>query len=670
MSALLNPKFSAREKSGAEAAVRSLKAAGKFLKICESRRMFKPASQFYEFGPFRVDAQKRLLLHEGEPVPLTPKAFDILLVMLARHGEALGKEELMQAVWPDVAVEENNLTRNISTLRKALGEKPNEHRYVVTIPGNGYRFVAAVRTTGAEAERHEDMARESTVAAETEQHGGTEREAAVPRVSSRRLLIPGVVVFALALALHYFGNRRAVTSISITSLAVLPLENLSGDQAQEYFADGMTDALIGDLAKIGALRVIPRTSAMRYKGNGKSLSQIARELKVDGIVEGTVQRFGDRVRIRARLVHVATEQHLWGETYERDLRDVLEVQSEVAQAVAREINIAVTPQEQARLIRVRQVRPDAYEAYLKARYIWNKRTKETLKAAVDHFERAINLDANYAPAYAGLADAYSMLSDYAVLPPGEAYPKARAAAQKALALDAGLAEAHTSLGWIKAAYEWNFEEAEREFQRAIALNRSYATARQWYAEFLSAQGRHQEAIAEFKRARQLEPFSLSVNAAMAGAYYFARQDEQAIAECRKVIELDSNFAQIYDWLRRAYENKGMAREALAAHQKHMELMGWDVEYLEEARRAGSGAGMQDYWRKRLTCEMRTSSPYPFWIAECWAQLGDKEQAFAWLEKLRQEHSYWAIYLNVVPTLDPLRGDPRFQNLLRRIGFPQ
>ena len=454
----------------------------------------------------------------------------------------------------------------------------------------------------------------------------------------------------------------------IDSLVVLPMENLSGDPAQEYFVDGMTDALIGDLAKIGALRVISRTSAMHYKGTKKSLPKIAGELEVDAVVEGTVQRSGERVRIRVQLIHAATERHLWVANYERDLRDVLDLQSEVAQAIAREIRVAVTAKEQARLASVRQVNPHAYEAYLKARYIWNKRTPVTLKTAVAYFERAMELDPNYAPAYAGLADTYSMLSDYTVLPAREAYPKAHEAVLKALALDRALAEAHTSLAWIKAAYEWEFEEAEKEFQLAIALNPGYATAHQWYAGFLSAMGRHREAISESQRAQQLEPFSLIVRTTLAEAYYFARQDDQVIAQCQKVIEMDPNFGEIYDMLQRAYEAKGMAREALAAHEKHMKLMGWNAEYLEKIRRVGSISSMQSYWQKRLLGEIKSSQPFPLWVAECWAQLGNKQQALVWLEQLCQERSYWAIYLNVVPTLDPLRSDPRFQDLLRRIGL--
>jgi TolB-like protein/DNA-binding winged helix-turn-helix (wHTH) protein/cytochrome c-type biogenesis protein CcmH/NrfG len=646
----------------AATADKSLKAAGNFLKVCESRRMSKPVNTFYEFDAFRVDAQKRLLLRDGDAVPLTPKAFDILLALLERHGEVLSKEELMQAVWPDVAVEENNLTRNISTLRKALGEKPDEHRYVVTLPGSGYRFVAAV-SEGAMAHESQIVDAERNVVA-----GAVETPVVLPR-QSRAFRLGALALLVLATVVAVYGwfwrERRPA---AITSLAVLPLANLSGDPQQEYFADGMTDALTGDLARISALRVISRTSAMQYKGTQKRLSEIARELNVDAVIEGTVQRSSERLFIRAQLIHAASDQHLWAATYERDLRDVLKVQSEVAQAIAREINVVVTPQEQARLARVRQVTPQAYETYLKARYIWNKRTPATLKTAVEHFQQAIELDPNYAPSHAGLADAYSMLSDYAVARPHEAYPKAKEAVLKALVLDAELAEAHTSLAWILAAYEWKFAEAEQSFQRALALNPNYATARQWHSEFLSALGRHAEAIAESERAQQLEPFSLILNTARAEAYYLARQYDQVIAQCQNTIELDPNFGEAYSMLARAYAAKGMPRAALAAHHKHMELMGWTPAVKLQA--PGAMNNMPAYWRQRLDEERQTTQPFPLWMAESSAQLGDRRQALQWLEKLCQERNYWAMYLNVVPTLDPLRGDPHFQDLLRRIGLAQ
>jgi TolB-like protein/DNA-binding winged helix-turn-helix (wHTH) protein/Tfp pilus assembly protein PilF len=640
--------------------------------------MGQPTKQFYEFGPFRLDPVERLLYRDGEVAPLTAKIFDILLVFVRNSGRTLEKEEMMREVWPDQLVEEGNLTRNVSTLRKALGESPDGARYILTIPGRGYRFVAEVREIAVE---NGNSSFRAPVASEVtgddaEATGGSRTLAGK---ADRRRITYALRIFALALtalaiaAVAYalfIRERRPSSHLAITSLVVLPLENLSCDPTHEYFADGMTDALIGDLAKIGALRVISRTSAARYKGVKKSLPEIAGELKVDAVVEGTVQRSGDRILIRAQLIHAATDQHLWAESYERDLRDALKTQSEVAQAIAREIKVIVTPQERARLAGVLQINPEAYEDYLKARYVWNKRTPESMKKAVEHFERAINLDPNYAPAYAGLADSYSMLSDYAELPPHEAYPKAKEAAMKALSLDDELAEAHTSLAWINAAYEWKFEEAEKEFQRAIAINPGYETARQWRAEFLSAMGRHEEAIAEIKRAQWTGPFSLIVNTALAGAFYFARQDDRAIAECQRVIELDPNFGEIYSWLQRAYEHKGMAREALAAQQKLAELMGWGTDYVEKVRRAESVTSMQAYWRKRLALEMEDSQPFSFWVAECWAQLGAKDQAFLWLEKLCLERSYWAIYLNVVPTLDPLRSDPRFTTLLRRVGLPQ
>lgn len=634
-------------------------------------------SQFYEFGPFRADAQKRLLWRDGEVVPLTPKAFDILLALLERHGEVLSKEELMQAVWPETVVEENNLTRNISTLRKALGETPDEHRYVVTIPGSGYRFVAEVSATTIEnGSLRAQVVSVEPVCEDSDSAAAVSPSETQVEVRSRRRFASASYVVALAIVAliavavvyaRFWREKPAASRSAITSLVVLPLENLSGDAAQEHFVDGMTDALIGDLARIGALRVISRTSAMRYKTARPPLPEIARALQVDAVVEGTVQRAGDRVLIRVQLIQAANDEHLWAESYERDVRDVLKTQSEVAQAIARQIKVVVTPQEQARFASARQVNPEAYETWLKARYIWNKRTPATLKTAVTHFERAIQLDPSYAPAYAGLADTYSMLADYSVLPAGETYPKAKAAALKALALDQELAEAHTSLAWILAAYEWKFAEAEQSFQRALALNSNYATAHQWYSGFLSALGRHQEAIAESERAQRLEPFSLIASTARAEAYYLARQYDQVIAQCQRALELDPNFGEAYSMLARAYAAKEMPREALAAHHKHMQLMGWKVE---QVRPVEAVAGMRAYWQQRLDEEKKTALPFPLWMAEGYAQSGDPEQALRWLEKLCQSRNYWTIYLNVVPTLDPLRTDPRFAALLQRIGLPR
>jgi TolB-like protein/Flp pilus assembly protein TadD len=394
------------------------------------------------------------------------------------------------------------------------------------------------------------------------------------KVKSRRIRLIatiGIGLLALIAGLNIGGLRDRLLgragSRQIESLVVLPLENLSGDPEQEYFADGMTEALIANLAKIGALKVISRTSAMRYKDTDKPLPEIAQELGVDGIVEGSVLRAGDRVRITAQLIDAETDQHIWAETYERDLRDVLALQSQVAEAVAQEIRITVTPQEHKRLTSSGIVDPAAHEAYLKGRFYWNKRTVKSLKRGLHYFEEAIEKDPGYASAYAGLADSYNLLGAYG-LPVNETLPKAKTAATKALELDKDLAEAHASLGMLRRL-DWDWLGAEEELKRAIQLNPGYASARHWYATLLSSAERHEEAIAEIRKAHELDPLSLIINADMASVFHYARQHDLAIEQSRKTLDLDPNYWIAYRALGDAYLQKGRYEEAISAFQTAM-----------------------------------------------------------------------------------------------------
>ena len=456
----------------------------------------------------------------------------------------------------------------------------------------------------------------------------------------------------------------------IESLAVLPLENISGDPEQEYFAEGMTDALITDLARIGALRVISRTSVMRYKGTKKPLAEIARELRVDAVVEGSVLRSGDRVRINARLIHAATDRNLWAQSYERDLRDVLAMQSEVAQAVAQEIRVAVTPREASHLANVRAVNPDAYNDYLRGRFHWNRRTRDELMKAIDFFEQAIAKDPGYAPAYAGLADCYVVLWGSAEVPFETAHPRARVAAKKALEIDETLAEAHTSLASIHLfSYEWR--DAENEFRRAIELNPGYATAHHWYALYLSAVGRHEEAIQRIQRAQELDPLSLIINANVGWCLYLARQYDRTIEQSRKTLELDANFAVARGYLAQAYVEKGMLAEGIAEFQKAIALSGGEVSYRAELANAYAAAGQRSR-AQELLAELKELSRQKVVsaidIALIYAGLGDRDQAFAWLQKSFENRDARLNNLNVHPRFDVLRPDPRFAVLLRRMGL--
>ncbi|HEY3123969.1 MAG TPA: protein kinase [Thermoanaerobaculia bacterium] len=502
----------------------------------------------------------------------------------------------------------------------------------------------------------------------------------VPRSRSVLWLAPlGLLILLAALvAVNVGGLRERLFGrgkpARIQSLAVLPLENLSRDPEQEYFADGMTEELIADLGKIRALRVISRTSAMRYKGTKKSLPEIARELDVDALVEGSVLRSGDRVRITTQLIHAATDRHLWSESYERDLRDVLALQSEVARSIAREIKIAVTLQEQVRLAQVHPVDPEAHQLYLKGRYYLVKNTQEAAQKALQYMKQSIDKDPAYAVAYAGLANTYVGLGYTGIdaLPPREAMPSAKAAALKALELDDTLAEAHTNLGLVRWAYDWDWPAAEKDLKRAIELNPGYATAHLRYANYLCSLGRFDEAVAEDKRALELDPLSLIMNHGQAWPYHLSRRYDQAIEKYRKTLEMEPNFPRTHLRLGEVYAAKGMYREAIAEYQKFSSLGGGSTMAVALIGNARALSGeRQEALRalEELTAASKRRYVPSFHFALVYAGLGDKDQAFAWLDRAYEERSQFLVELKFEPILDPLRSDPRFEELVRRVGVP-
>ncbi len=486
-----------------------------------------------------------------------------------------------------------------------------------------------------------------------------------------------VALLLVALAAPNVGGwrqrlLRPPAAPKIQSLAVLPLENFSGDPSQEYFADGMTDALITDLAQIGAVKVISRTSVMQYKGRkSKTLPVIAQELGVDGIVEGSVERSGDRVRITAQLIYAPADRHLWARSYERDLRDILSVQASVARDVASEIKIRLLPEEQARLAQGKPVNPEAYEAYLRGRHYFNSATSEQdLQNGINEFERAIAADARTALAYAGLADSYAALADY-YKPPQEVLPKAKIAAQKALELEPNLSEAHAALGWVAFIYDWNWSLAEQELRRAIALNPGNALAHDAYANFLAASGRHTEAFAESQKALELDPFSIALNANRGWYLILARQFDGAVEQERKALDLDSNcstcrafLAMAYAALRRFPEALAEARRAKATLANPAELAAMGGVF------AVSGARPEaEELLNKLKTMRKQRYICPFGTAEIYVGLDKKNEAFQWLENGYGSRENCMIYLKTDFTFDALRPDPQFSDLLRRVGFP-
>jgi TolB-like protein/DNA-binding winged helix-turn-helix (wHTH) protein/Tfp pilus assembly protein PilF len=635
------------------------------------------------FGVFEVDPRAGELRKYGLRVRLQEQPFQVLAMLLERAGQVVTREELQKKLWPaDTFVDfDHGLNKAVNKIRDALGDSAESSRFVETVARRGYRFLAEVKAAD-EAPVHRPEFAPAQLA--SPQPRATETGDRAPFVdnaatSERRLAplawrISAFVLLAViaAFAAWKIHSRNRPTS-AIHSLAVLPLESLSNDASQDYFADGMTDELISDLGQISALRVISRTSVMGYKHARKPLPQIARELNVDAIVEGTVLRSGEQVRITAQLIDAAADKHLWSQSYEGELKDTLALQNQVARAIADQIRINLNPQEQAALKTAKVVNPEAYESYLKGRYFWNKRTPDSLKVALAYFNQAIDEDPTYAQAYSGLADTYALLGDwqYGVMTPKEALPKAKAAATKALELDGTLSEAHNSLAFCFDAFDWDLESAGKEFQRAIELNPGYATAHHWYAWHLSLLGRYDEAIAEMRKAKSLDPLSLIINADLAELLVIAHFYDESIIQSRKTIEMDPNFALAHNQLAQAYLQKHMNAEAIAELQKAVELSASCPTCIANLARAYAASGRTNEAAKRLS-DLKNHSNGGYSdaaeVSMVYAALGDKDQAMHWLEIGYEQRFNPGVLLR--PGFDPLRPDPRFQDLIRRIGFPR
>jgi TolB-like protein/DNA-binding winged helix-turn-helix (wHTH) protein/Flp pilus assembly protein TadD len=644
-------------------------------------------SSVVRFGTYEVSLQSGEVRKAGLRIRVQQQPMKLLEILLERPGEVITREELRSRVWTDESFGDFDQAVNIAIakLRSALGDSAENPRFIETLPKRGYRFIADVSVVDADArpKRPEPADGDLTATGARDKDGnnnnkdkihGSGLAVAPNRRLWRSLWI--IIAFALVLSFSVFAIRllrsRGHASTGIRSLAVLPLENLSADASQSYFADGMTDELITDLAQISALRVISRTSVMVYKGARKPLPQIARELNVDAVVEGTVLRSGDQVRITAQLIEASTDKHLWSQSYEGELRDTLALQNTVARAIADQIRINLTPQEQAALKNVKVVNPQAYESYLKGRYFWNKRTADGLKVALAYFNQAIEEDPKYAQAYSGLADTYALLGDwqYAVMTPKEAFPRAKAAAIKALELDSALGEPHNSLAFVLDGFDWDFDAAGKEFRRAIELNPGYATAHHWYAWHLSLLGRYDEAIAEMRKAENLDPLSLIINADLAELLVLAHSYDESIQQSRKTIEMDPNFALAHNQLAQAYLQKHMYAEAVAELQKAVQLSEGSPTCIANLARAYVLSGNRSEAEKLLSDLKKRSNPgysNAAEIAMIYASLGDRDQAMNWLEKGYEERFNPGVLLR--SGFDPLRSDSRFQSLVHRIGLP-
>jgi TolB-like protein/DNA-binding winged helix-turn-helix (wHTH) protein/Flp pilus assembly protein TadD len=630
------------------------------------------------FGVFELDLRSGELRKHGLRIRLQAQPFQVLVMLLDHPGEVVTREDLQKKLWPaDTFVDfDHGLNKAINKIRQTLGDSAESPRFVETVARRGYRFLAEVKVADADPVRSPEIATKSHSTTAPHDRSDLPGKLAMPRhlLSPLAWKISVVVLLLLmaSVATWRFHSRNHLHPV-IRSLAVLPLESLSNDASQDYFADGMTDQLISDLGQISALRVISRTSVMAYKHARKPLPQIARELNVDAVVEGTVLRSGDQVRITAQLIDASADKHLWSQSYEGDLRDTLALQNKVAQAIADQIQINLNPQEQAALKNVQVVNPEAYESYLKGRYFWNKRTADGLKVALAYFNQAIDEDPKYAQAYSGLADTYALLGDwqYAVMTPKEALPKAKAAAIKALELDSALGEAHNSLAFCLDAFDWDFDSAGKEFRRAIELNPGYATAHHWYAWHLAVLGRYDQAIAEMRKAENLDPLSLIINSDLAELLVIAHSYDESIRQSRKTIEMDANFALAHDQLGVAYLQKHMNDEAMAELEKAVQLSGGSPTCIANLARAYVASGKRSEALKLLTSLKNRSSPDysdASEIATIYASLGDTDEAMNWLERGYEERFNPGVLLR--PGFDPLRSDPRFEYLERRIGIPR
>ena len=659
------------------------------------------------FGAFEFDPHTGELRKHGMKLKLQGHAIDALAIMLEHPGELVTREDLRKRLWSaDTFVDfEHSLNAAVKRLREVLDDSAERPRFIETLPRHGYRFIAPLNvspsldsTTYRTEQQSSSLHSESSAAGrngtanivasegkippqDKELHSGQRRQGRVPTYKIGVLVVGLFAVFAAVVItlnvgglrdrwLSVVGGRRTVVSTpKIESIAVLPLENLSGDKEQEYFADGMTEALINDLGKISALRVISRTSVMQYKGTRKPLPEIARELNVDSIVEGTVLRFGNRVRITANLLHAPSDRHLWADAYERDLRDVLALQDEVARAITSEIQIKVTPDEQVRLASARPLNPEAYALYLQGRYYFSKRTLPAFDKSIQLFKQVLEKEPGSALAYAGLAESYGISPFYSGALPRVSFPKAKAAALKALELDGSLAEAHAALAFVLNYWDWDWLAAERELKRAIELNPNYVVAHHWYAEYLGAMGRHEQAIAEIKRAQELDPLSPLMFAIGGTICWRARRYDEAVEQCRKALELDPNYALGHSYLGEAYLGKGMYEKAITEFEEATRLYGNDpgtrlsFAYAVKSRRSQALKILS-----RITDQWRQGDVQAIDIARVHVGLGERKQALDWLEKAYEERDPNMAFLKVLAVWDPLRSDPRFQDLLRRMNF--
>jgi DNA-binding winged helix-turn-helix (wHTH) protein/TolB-like protein/Flp pilus assembly protein TadD len=659
--------------------------------------------KYFRFGEFRLYPTEHLLLREDTAIPLAPKAFDILLYLVQNGGRLVKRETLMEAIWPDSFVEETNLTVNISLLRKTLDATPDGQPYIETVPRKGYRFNATVTECEEDGEgtyrkSNESVMPEPRVA--TEALGGAvvvapaaaDQPALSPvaspipapalappplagwKTSATRVVFITALIVVIAVSLFYLWSHSkahsATVSASERSIAILPFRPLNTAPEDEYLGLGMTDALITRLSNLHKIIVRP-VGAVRKYATADDPVAAGRQLAVQSVLEGSVQRSGNGTRVTVRLWRVPDGELLWGDSFEEKSSDMFSVEDSISQKLANALTINLTGDEQKQFLRPFTESSDAYQLYMKGRFFANKRTMDGVKKSIELFQQAIEADPKFAVAYTGLADSYTLAGSYgySILPPKEAMPQAEAAAAKALSIDDSLAEAHASLGYIKFTYDWDWAGAEREFKRSITLNPLYDAAHHWYSHELIALGRSQEGLAEAKKAQELSPSDTVMNEHMGWTYLMVRDYDHAIQNARKAIELDADFLLAHRVLGLAYEYKGQYDEAISEFERGVELSHGDPVARAFLARAYAAAGKNDQATQILNELLQLSSKQyvpPAEIAATFAALGRRDEAFQWLNKAYDERASALVYLNVAQVYDPLRSDPRFQELLRQL----
>lgn len=601
----------------------------------------------FKVGDRLVSPRLNTISRNGTTNRVEPKAMQVLTCLAAQPGEVVSKEDLIETVWAETHVTDDVLTGCISALRKAFEDNPRTPAFIQTIPKSGYRLIAPVSAVN---------------------NGNGQPVVAGTKASKKPAWLVGAALVVLAASLGFWFLRPAR---AIDSVAILPFTNSGADPNTEYLSDGITESIIDSISQLPNLRVMAWTTVARYKNQTKDPLAIGGELGVKSVLTGKIVQSGNQLQIQTELVDLATGSRLWGEQYTRQLSDVIPLQKEISLRISEKLRLKLSGADEQKLKRNTTADPEAYTLYLKGRYFWNKRSEEGIRKAIAYFQQAIDRDPGYALAYAGLADAYNLGDDWGSTPPSESFPRAKAAALRALDLDDSLAEAHTSLAFVKANYDWDFPGAEKEFQRAIALNPNYATAHQWYAMYLVPMRRFAEAEREIKVAQDLDPLSLIISLGVGEIFEWERNYDAAFRQYQKTLELDPGFIGTYGHLSTIYEHKGMYREAVEAAKKVAVLKGNNDEVSEMDRvfRKNGYPGL-DQMNLRRDFEAQAQGKYvrSSEIAENYLRTENKPQALHWLEKAFEERDSSLVFLPIDAEFDPLRSDPQFQELLKKIGF--